>query len=175
MNKAADMQGEVLREAAWDALFLFPTLVLGPKKPGASSKAVKSEIAAKLDLWNKGQLDTLAARVKSAIRPPSGKSKAQRATRRAAQLLRKNQFVRVATLSGSLGVADITEDTIKAISPLFPERGIVSPTDLLHYYGQATPPLEDSLPNIVTLDILKTCMAAAPPLSSPHRDGWRNE
>ena len=29
-NKAADTRGEILREAAWDALFLFPTLVLGP-------------------------------------------------------------------------------------------------------------------------------------------------
>ena len=50
MNKAVDIQGEVLREAAWDALFLFPTLVLGLQKPGASSTTVKSEIAARLDL-----------------------------------------------------------------------------------------------------------------------------
>ena len=32
-NKAADIRGEVMREAAWDALFLFPTLVMGPQKP----------------------------------------------------------------------------------------------------------------------------------------------
>jgi len=42
--------GEALREAAWDALFLFPTLVLGPQKPGASSSTVKLEVAARLDL-----------------------------------------------------------------------------------------------------------------------------
>jgi len=48
-NKAADIRAEVLREAAWDALFLFPTLVLGPHKPCASS-VVKSEVAARLDL-----------------------------------------------------------------------------------------------------------------------------
>ena len=35
--------------------------------------------------------------------------------------------------------------------------------------------MEDPLPNVVTLDILKTCLAAAPPLSSPHKDGWRND
>jgi len=49
-NKAADIRGEVLREAAWDALFLFPTLVVGPQKPGASSSAVKTEVATRLDL-----------------------------------------------------------------------------------------------------------------------------
>ena len=26
-----------------------------------------------------------------------------------------------------------------------------------------------------SLDTLKECLAAAPPLSLPHRDGWRNE
>jgi hypothetical protein len=45
MNKAADIRGEVLREAAWDALFLFPILVLGPQKPGASSSTVKVKMA----------------------------------------------------------------------------------------------------------------------------------
>ena len=49
-NKAADIRGEVLREAAWDALFLFPTLVMRPQKPRASSSAVKTEVAARLDL-----------------------------------------------------------------------------------------------------------------------------
>jgi len=45
----------------------------------------------------------------------------------------------------------------------------------MHYYGPAAPPLEDAPPNIVTVDLLHTCLAATPPLSSPHRDGWRNE
>jgi hypothetical protein len=74
-NKAADIRGEVLREAAWDALFLFPTLVLGPHKPGISSSAVKLEVAARLDLWNRGLLDVLADKAKANIRPPSGRSK----------------------------------------------------------------------------------------------------
>jgi len=29
--------------------------------------------------------------------------------------------------------------------------------------------------HVVTLDLLRDCLAAAPPLSSPHKDGWRNE
>jgi len=138
-NKAVDIRGEVLREAAWDARFLFPTLVLGPQKPGASSTAARYEIATRLDLWNKGQLDTLAARAKTAIRPPFGRSKAHRAARRAAQLLRKNHFASEAALSGSLRVADAAEDTIKAIGLLFPEPSTVSPQDLLDYFGPATP------------------------------------
>ena len=40
--KAADVRGEALREAAWDALFFFPILVLGPQKPDASSAVVKT-------------------------------------------------------------------------------------------------------------------------------------
>jgi hypothetical protein len=64
-NKAADVRREALREAAWDVLFLFPTLVLGPQKPGASSSTVISEVAARLDLWKKGHLDILAARAKT--------------------------------------------------------------------------------------------------------------
>ena len=70
LTKAADTTWDVLREAAWGALFLFPTLVLGPQKPGASSSAVKAEMSQRLNLWHKGQLDTLATRARSAIRPP---------------------------------------------------------------------------------------------------------
>ena len=174
-NKAADTRGENLREAAWDALFLFPTLVLGPQKPGASSSSVRAEIASRLDLWSRGQLDVLATRARANIRPPSGRSKSQRAARRAAQLLRKNQFARAAALAGSLGVADATPDTIAGIPPLFPNPGIVDPQDLLDYYGPAAPPLEDPPSSVVTLELLRTVLATAPPLSSPHRDGWRNE
>jgi len=42
MNKTANVRGEVLWEAAWDALFQFSTLVLGPQKSGASSSVVKT-------------------------------------------------------------------------------------------------------------------------------------
>jgi len=130
-------------------------------------------MAARLDLWNKGALDVLAAKAKCAIRPPSGRSKTQRAARRAAHLLRKNMFARAAILSGSLGVADATEEIIRATPPL--SRSTVSAQDLLDYFGPSTPPLDDPLPTTATLETLQTCLAAAPPLSTPHRDGWRNE
>jgi hypothetical protein len=72
-------------------------------------------------------------------------------------------------------VADATPDTINAIGPLFPDSGPLDPQDLLDPYGPAAPPLEDQPPSVVTLDLLRTCLASAPLLSSPHRDGWRNE
>ena len=128
-----------------------------------------------MDLWNKGHLDILAARAKAHIRPPSGRSKTQREARRAAQLLRKNQIARSAALSGSLGIAEATTDTINAIGPLFPDPGPVDPQDLRDFYGPVAPPMEDQPLSVVTLELLRTGLAAAPPFSSPHRDGWRNE
>jgi hypothetical protein len=175
-DKAADTRGEVLREAAWDALFLFPTLVLGPQKPGISSSAIKSEVAARLDLWKRGLLDVLADKAKANIRPPSGRSKTHRAARRAAQLLRKNQFSRADALAGSLGVADATEDTIHGLGPLFPDPGAVDPTDLMDYYGPAAPPPPGGpVPVIRYSGDAPELSGRTPPLSSPHRDGWRNE
>ncbi len=56
-----------------------------------------------------------------------------------------------------------------------PYKYKVSPQDLLDYFGPDAPPLEDPLSSMVMLDILKTMLATAPPLSSPHKDGWRNE
>ena len=88
-TKAATNRGDAQWEAVWGALFLFPTLVLGPHKVGAASSTVKTEIADRLDFWNRGQLEELAIRAKSFRRPPSGRSKAQRGGKRAAQLIRK--------------------------------------------------------------------------------------
>jgi hypothetical protein len=78
-------------------------------------------MAVRLYLWNKGLLDELVSRAKARIRPPSGRSKSHRAARRAAQLIKKNQFARAAQLAGSLGVAEANEDTIRGIPPMFPE------------------------------------------------------
>ena len=168
-NKAADIRGEVLREAAWDSLFLFPILVLGPQKPGISSSAVKSEVAARLDLWNRGLLDVLVAKAKANIRSPSDRSKTQRATRRAAQLLRKKQFSRAAALAGSLGVADATEDTINGLGPVFPDPSVVDPQDLMDYYGLVAPPWRTN----PRQSLLWRCFGAVwpqlPPLVSPQR------
>ncbi len=51
----------------------------------------------------------------------------------------------------------------------------MSQTDFLDFYGPVAPPLEDAPPNVVTADVLLACLEAAPPLSSPHKNGWRNE
>jgi hypothetical protein len=45
----------------------------------------------------------------------------------------------------------------------------------LDYFGPVAPPLEEAPSNTVTIDILNAYLATAPPLSSPHRDGRRNE
>ena len=68
LTKAITTTCEVL-EATRDALFLFPTLVLVPQKSGAASSTVKSEMAARIDLWNKGKLEELASRAKILNRP----------------------------------------------------------------------------------------------------------
>jgi hypothetical protein len=67
--------------------------------------------------------------------PPSGRNKRQRSAMRATQLMRKNQFARVAQLAGSLGIAECNDGTIKDIDPLFLEHGLVLESDLLAYYG----------------------------------------
>jgi hypothetical protein len=68
-------------------------------------------------------------------------------------------------------VADATEDTIRAIPPLFPEPDWVFPNDLLDYFGPAVFPLENPPYNTVIVETLTACLVTAPPLSSPHRDG----
>ena len=133
-------------------------------------------MATRLDLWNKGHLAVLAAREKANNRPPTGRSKTQRVSRRVAHLLSKTQCARATTLAGSLGVVEATHDTVNAIGPLFLDPGRVDPQDLLDYYGPHAPPLLENQPSsIISLELLRTCLAAAPPLSSLHRDGWRNE
>jgi len=158
-------------------LLLFPTLVLGPQRPGASSSSVKSEIPARLDLWRRGLIPEVTARAKAQaqLRSQENRIKFARATRRAARLIRKNQFSRAANLAGSLGIADATPDTLRALLSLFPKPTTISEEDLKDFYGLAAAPLPDSQPVRITVEILRSCPAAAPPLSSPHRDGWRTE
>jgi hypothetical protein len=64
---------------------------------------------------------------------------------------------------------------LAAIKKLFPEPSEVHETDLHDLSGHATPPSLDTMPIQVSLDTLRTCIAAAAPLSSPHKDGWRVE
>ena len=91
---AVSTRGDALRTAAWDAVHLFPTLVMGPHRAGAPSSAVKAEVLSRLDLWHRGDLPELARRAVAArlARPANSRSKKARAARRATVLLRLNQF-----------------------------------------------------------------------------------
>jgi hypothetical protein len=74
-----------------------------------------------------------------------------------------------------MGIDDATPDILHAFPSLFPEPSVISEEDLRDYYGPAAPPLPDVEHVGITLEILRTCLAVAPPLSSPHKDGWRTE
>jgi hypothetical protein len=50
LKRSHSTRGNFLLDAAHEALLLFPILVLGPQRPGASSSCVKIEVAGRLDL-----------------------------------------------------------------------------------------------------------------------------
>ena len=54
-HRSHSTRGQVLRDAAREALLLFPTYVLGPQRPGASSSAM-TEVVVRLDLWRRDEL-----------------------------------------------------------------------------------------------------------------------
>jgi hypothetical protein len=56
LERAHSTRGVLLRDAAQEALLLFPTSVLGPQRPVASSSSVKAEMIARLDLWRRGHI-----------------------------------------------------------------------------------------------------------------------
>jgi hypothetical protein len=58
-NKAVTTRGVILREATWEVVLSFATLVLGPQCLGAASSTVRAEDAAIFDLWHRGHLDEL--------------------------------------------------------------------------------------------------------------------
>ncbi len=72
-------------------------------------------------------------------------------------------------------MAETAPDTLAALRTLFPEPKVVSEANLHEFYGHVAPPCLDAYLIIVTLDTLRACSAAAPPLSSPHKDMWRVE
>ena len=63
---AVTTRRDALRTFAWDAVHLFPTLVLGPHRQGAPSSAVKAETELKLNLLHRGDLQELANRAVAA-------------------------------------------------------------------------------------------------------------
>jgi len=100
LTRAHSTRGVSLRDAAQEAFLLFPTPVLGPHGPGASSSIVKTEVLAGLDLWRRGDLHELARLAKAlhGQRPSAKRNKAARVARQAARLIRKKQFARTASL-----------------------------------------------------------------------------
>jgi hypothetical protein len=101
LSRDCTARGTVLRDATQEVFLLFPTLVSGPRRHGASSSSVKSEVDAKLDLWRKCHIDELAicAKAQARARPTSTRSKTTRATKRAARLVYKNQCARALNLA----------------------------------------------------------------------------
>jgi hypothetical protein len=65
-RQTVTMREDALRTATWSLVFLFPTLVLGPHRPGAPSSVVKVETEARTSLWQRGQLLALASRAATA-------------------------------------------------------------------------------------------------------------
>ena len=101
LTRAFSTRGVTLRDAALEALLLFPNLELGPQRPRASSSSVKTEIAARLYMWRRGCLHELAMRTKALAcqRPSVKRNKSARAARRTAKLIRKNQFTIAVSLA----------------------------------------------------------------------------
>ena len=58
---------------------------------------------------------------------------------------------------------------------MFPDPGVVTQEDLIAYNGPPASPLPGHPPPVITIDLLRQCLDAAPPLSTPHKDGRRNE
>jgi len=176
-RQALTTRGEALRIDAWSLVFLFPTLVLGPHRPGAPSSAVKAKTDARIDLWQRGDLTALASMAVATRMdlPRKNRIKMAKAARRAASLLRHNQLARAAGLADSKGIADATQDTLDAIPDLFKAHGAVDKATLRRLYGpQVLPSRESMAVTITTEDVLK-CAAKVAPLTTPHKDGWRAE
>ena len=157
-RQAVNTRGGGLRIAAWSLVFLFPTLVMGPHRPGAPSSTVKAETEARIDLWQRGDLVTLASRATAARLelPQRNRNKKAKAARRAVALLRHNQFARADGLVDSKRIADATQDTLDAIPDLFKDPSVVDEATLRRLYGpQVVPTPESMVVSITTEDVLK--------------------
>ena len=78
-------------------------------------------------------------------------------------------------LADSFGVAPASAETYHALHLLHPGPGVVRPEDLVEFYGEPPPVVTDRTATTIKVDKVRECIAAAPPLTSPHRDGWRME
>jgi hypothetical protein len=123
-------------------------LVLGPQPFGASSLEVKTEVTARLDIWQRGHLEDLAHRVKAqaSFRPIFMRIKAQRLARRAARLMYKQTIAKAAQLARSLELANPNLDTLHSRYHLFPEPRDVQTADLQELYGPLASPYRILIP-----------------------------
>ena len=171
------MRGDTLRTVAWSLVFLFPTLVLGPHRPGGPSSAVRAETEVRISPWQRGELHTLASRVAATRmeRPQRTRSKKARAAKRAASLLRHNQFARAAGLADNKCIADASKDTMDAIPNLFKEPCVVDEESLRRLHAPRVIPTRESTAVTITLEDVHKCLAEVAPLTTPHKDGWRAE
>jgi len=146
-RQAVTMRVEDLRTVAWSLVFLSPTLVLGPQRPGAPSSVVKAESEAMVDLLQREELNALASRVAAAKQdlPKRNRSKKAKAARRGIALLRHNQFVRAVGLAYNKGITDATHNTLEDIPDLFKEIGVVDEATLRHLYGPKVVPTRESM------------------------------
>ncbi len=177
MVKANSLAG-ILRVAAMDAVMLFPSLILYPHEKGACSTQVRTEVKRRLALWGAGNLESLAAlaRASRVVRPFSSGTKVKpSASQRARALIHRGQFSRAAMLADSFGVAPASAETLHALTLLHPGPGDVRPEDMNELYGEAKLVRTARSETTISRDKVRECIAAAPPLTSPHRDGWRME
>jgi hypothetical protein len=177
MSKANTLSG-VLRVASMDAVMIFSSLVLFPHEKGACNSQVRAEVKRRLTLWGAGDLESLAA-LAIASKPvralTSGTAVKPTSTQRARALIHNGQLSRFAMLADSFGVAPASAETYQALNMMHPAPGVVLYEDLVELYGEPKPvDATASAPNI-GVDKVRECIAAAPPLTSPHRDGWRME
>ena len=131
-----------------------------------------------MPLWGAGELVSLAslARASKPVRAFTTSAKIRpTSTQRARALILKDQFSRAAMLADSTGVAPVSSETYHALNLMHPAPGGVLYEDLVELFGEPKPVnATASAPNI-GVDKLREYIAAAPPLTSPHRDGWRME
>jgi len=177
MSKANNLSG-VLRVAAMDAAISFPSFVLFPHEKGACNSQDRAEVKRRLALWGAGEVESLAtlARASMLMRAfTSGATTRPTSTQRAKALIHKGQFSRAAMLADSFGVAPASSEKYHALNLMHHAPGGFLYEDLVELFGEPKPvEATASAPNI-GVDKVRECIAAALPVTSPHRDGWRME
>jgi hypothetical protein len=75
-------------------------------------------------------------------------------------------------LADSFGVAPASDETYHALNLMHPASRGVLYEDLVELYEEPTPVNTTAPAPNIAVDKMRECIAAAPPLTSPHRDGW---